>query len=90
MASAYHQEGLDRDAEFNKITPDPVLPALGGTGNWPDAHWGYSGVAAVIASPVNVIPGSESQTDRVFGAPGNTIRRSMLYRTIYAAQKGNK
>ena len=80
MASAFNNDALARDAEFNKITPDPVLPALGGTGNWPDARWGYSGVAAVIASPVNVVPGSESQADRILSAPGNTYRRTLLLR----------
>lgn len=73
---AHDQAAYERDMEYNKITSDPVLPALGGVGNWPDATWGYSGVAAVIASPVNVIPGHESQADRILPAPGNTYRRS--------------
>jgi hypothetical protein len=74
------QAALDEDARINRITPDPVLPALGGPGNWPEANWGYSGVAAVIANPVNIIPGHESQADRILSAPGNTVRRSLLLR----------
>lgn len=73
-------EALARDNEINKITPDPVLPALGGTGNWPGQMWGRNAVAAVIASPINVIPGHESQADKVLPAPGNTYRRSVVRR----------
>lgn len=80
---AFNQEALARDNEINKITLDPVLPALGGPGNWPDASWGRNAVAAVIASPVNVIPGHESQADRILPAPGNTVRHILSIHRSY-------
>lgn len=65
LSEAFHQDALERDNEINKITPDPVLPCLGGIGP----------VASAIANPV---PGHASLGDKVLPAPGNTFRRNII------------
>jgi hypothetical protein len=72
---ADNQAAYERDSQINKITPDPVLPCLGGSAMaWPGADWGRNAGAAVMANPINVIPGHESEHARLAPAPGNTYR----------------
>jgi hypothetical protein len=77
---AHDQAAYEQDMQINKITPDPVLPSLGGTPAWPSTRWGVTAVGAVIANPLNSVPGHESQADRVHPAPGNTYRKTVTFR----------
>lgn len=70
-------EALARDNEINKITLDPVLPALGGPGPIENPPYGRSPVPNRIADAIaNPLPGHEGLGDRAIH------RRLLLVRKL--------
>jgi hypothetical protein len=58
-------EALARDNELNKITLDPVLPAMGGPGRTENPPYGRPPTGNAIAAAIaNVVPGHEGLGDK--------------------------
>jgi hypothetical protein len=58
-------EALARDNQINKITPDPVLPPMGGPGPVENPSWGRPPLGNAVANAIaNAVPGHEGLGDR--------------------------